>query len=250
VELPYTGAFEKDTLFGFSVQDYVDTFNYAFGLTDDSKLTDKIVLEAGCGASSLIPSLARHYPAATFIAFDFSTSAFHLARKVESLPNAHIIRADIHKLPFSEDQFDLTYSSGVLHHLPNTFEGLQNLYRVTRYSGLLYSWIYSKDTFCVYHLLRKLLPLSYKYPYIMRLAVSVGLSPLIYAFQRVTGLTSYKLNPEKIRTIVLRIFDNISPEFQHRHTRDNVQSWIETLGVERYAVVNELGFVLKKERVA
>ena len=41
-------------------------------------------------------------------------------RKVKQYPNAHIIQADLMKLPLKKDCFDFILSEGVLHHTPYT----------------------------------------------------------------------------------------------------------------------------------
>lgn len=47
-------------------------------------------------------------------------------------------------------------------------------------------------------------------------------------------------------TIALRIFDNISPEFQSRHSKEEVEQWLAKLNAHSCEIVNDLGFVIIK----
>jgi len=115
---------------------------------------DKVVLDAGCG-------IGRHaYFAALFgareiIAIDLSdaveTAYHHLGR----LPNAHVVQADIYHPPFRHGAqggpFDLAYSIGVLHHLPEPEAGFASLVRLLKVGGTIFAWVYGYENNGIVH---------------------------------------------------------------------------------------------------
>lgn len=50
--------------------------------------------------------------------------------------------ADAENLPFANNEFDIVYSWGVLHHTPNTERAFQEVYRVLKPGGYLKGMIY------------------------------------------------------------------------------------------------------------
>lgn len=76
----------------------------------------RIVLEAGCGKGRDTTALAR-WGARDLVGVDISRAADVAYRNTRALPNAHVVQADIDRLPF-RDPFDYVLSVGVLHHLP------------------------------------------------------------------------------------------------------------------------------------
>ena len=47
------------------------------------------------------------------------------------MPNAHIVRADLCRLPFRPSQFSFVYSYGVVHHVPDPAQAMSELARVS-----------------------------------------------------------------------------------------------------------------------
>ena len=81
----------------------------------------RVVLDAGCGKGRHI-FLAAKFKARTVVGVDLSNAVEAAYRNTRELPNVHVIQADIYHLPFAQP-FDLAYSIGVLHHLPDPKAG-------------------------------------------------------------------------------------------------------------------------------
>jgi len=103
----------------------------------------KIVLEGGCGKGRHT-KLAAEWEAKEVVGFDFGDgveSAFALSR---NMPNAHIVQADIFKLPFKK-AFDYAFSVGVLHHTPDPKRAFISLASKVKKGGNISAWVYGAE---------------------------------------------------------------------------------------------------------
>lgn len=104
---------------------------------------DKVVLEGGCGKGRHT-QLAARWGARDVIGIDLSVAVETAFAATRSLPNAHIIQADIYHLPLAR-KFDYAFSVGVLHHLPHPRGGFQSLAAKVKPGGHVSAWIYGAE---------------------------------------------------------------------------------------------------------
>jgi len=104
---------------------------------------DKIVLEGGCGKGRHT-QLAARWGARDVIGIDLSAAVETAFAATRSLPNAHIIQADIYHLPLAR-KFDYAFSVGVLHHLPDPRGGFMSLVSKVKPGGHISAWIYGAE---------------------------------------------------------------------------------------------------------
>ena len=104
---------------------------------------DKVVLEGGCGKGRHT-QLAARWGAREVIGIDLSAAVETAFAATRSLPNAHIVQADIYHLPFAR-KFDYAFSVGVLHHLPDPRGGFMSLASKVRPGGHVSAWIYGAE---------------------------------------------------------------------------------------------------------
>jgi len=104
---------------------------------------DKIVLEGGCGKGRHT-QLAARWGAHDVIGIDLSVAVETAFAATRSLPNAHIIQADIYRLPLAR-KFDYAFSVGVLHHLPDPRGGFLALASKVKRGGHISAWIYGAE---------------------------------------------------------------------------------------------------------
>lgn len=96
------------------------------------------VLDAGCGSGRYTHALAS-YGASEAIGVDFSPINISNANRLNSnyIKNS-LVRfelADVRRLPFADQSFDIVFSNGVVHHLPEPREGVRELLRVLKPGG-------------------------------------------------------------------------------------------------------------------
>ena len=104
---------------------------------------DRVVLEGGCGKGRHT-QLAARWGARDVIGIDLSVAVETAFAATRSLPNAHIIQADIYHLPLAR-RFDYAFSVGVLHHLPDPRAGFLALAAKVKPGGYVSAWIYGAE---------------------------------------------------------------------------------------------------------
>jgi len=103
----------------------------------------RVVLDAGCGKGRH-SVLAAQFQAREVVGIDLSDAVEAAYNNTRHLPNVHIVQADILRLPFAKP-FDLAYSIGVLHHLPDPKRGFLALAGHLKPGGRLSIWVYGKE---------------------------------------------------------------------------------------------------------
>jgi SAM-dependent methyltransferase len=104
---------------------------------------DKLVLEGGCGKGRHT-SLAAKWGAKEVVGIDLSAAVESAFLATKHLPNAHIVQADIFKLPFKK-AFDYAFSVGVLHHTPDPQKAFVSLAGKVKKGGAISAWIYGAE---------------------------------------------------------------------------------------------------------
>jgi SAM-dependent methyltransferase len=104
---------------------------------------DKVVLEGGCGKGRHT-QLAARWGARDVIGIELSVAVEPAFAATRSLPNAHIVQADIYHLPLAR-KFDYAFSVGVLHHLPDPRAGFHSLASRVKPAGHVSAWIYGAE---------------------------------------------------------------------------------------------------------
>ena len=131
------------TTFSEMVCDFRDNFwNYLHPATP-AFFAGKLGLDAGCGFGRHIYHAASC--GAEMVGVDLSSAIDSAHANTRHLPNVHLVQADIYRLPFAPETFDIVYSVGVLHHLPDPARSVRALAPLVKPDGMMYVWLYSKS---------------------------------------------------------------------------------------------------------
>jgi len=98
-----------------------------------------LVLDVGCGMGRYAAVVSGM--GATVVGLDPSDAIQVAATRS---PEAFFVQADIVPAPFPPRTFDLVYSFGVLHHLPDPLRGLHACFDLVRPGGAMLVWVYSE----------------------------------------------------------------------------------------------------------
>jgi SAM-dependent methyltransferase len=103
----------------------------------------KVVFEGGCGKGRHTDLVAR-FGAKDVVAVDLGESALVAFQNTRQLPNAHVVIGDLLHPPV-RPVFDLAFSVGVLHHLPDPATGAAAVASVVRDGGRVVYWVYGRE---------------------------------------------------------------------------------------------------------
>ena len=107
------------------------------------QVAGKKFLNIGCGGG--YEGLLFSGYGAQYIGIDFSHNAARFTQKIIDTAgfNGTTYQAEAEAPPFLNDSMDYIYSSGVLHHTPNTEQGLKEVYRVLKPGGTAMIGLYA-----------------------------------------------------------------------------------------------------------
>ncbi len=106
---------------------------------------DKTILEVGIGSGS--SSRLWGPQAKEFHGVDISKSVFRVPSNLKNFIIDPILsQADINKLPYRDESFDVVVSNGVFHHTPDTKTALKNSLKKLKIGGFCIFYIYKKKS--------------------------------------------------------------------------------------------------------
>lgn len=109
---------------------------------EESVVQGPIGLDAGSGYGLDTATMARRDPSVEIISLDLSEGVYATRQATEGMPNVHVIRGSVLRLPLKSAVCHFVYSFGVLHHTPDPPRGLRELVRVLKGRGALSLYLY------------------------------------------------------------------------------------------------------------
>lgn len=189
-----------------------------------------IFVEGGCGTGDVLAQLATDHPDLYFVGMDFTNQIDHCAESHAAIPNIDWLQGDVGNPPFRQGSLDGATSWGVLHCTKVTRDAFNALGKTVRDGGGYYVWLYPVPSetpyrikWSLYYAVRDYLFLGkgHQLPAkVLLLMVKILCAPF-----RLAGKSTYQ-------TAVFIMYDCITPEFQHRHSRAEVESWYREEGFE------------------
>jgi SAM-dependent methyltransferase len=220
-----------------------------------------VALDAGCG-------MGRHSfhalnAGARLVALDVS-EAIDVARRncSEFLDRGLWVQADLLAPPFAPDSFDLVFSVGVLHHLPDPEAGFRGLVGLLRPGGRIVIYVYHAlegerlkqgllRAVDLVRLVTTRMPLGLLRP--LTTALGYGLLVLVVSPYRVLSgipmtrslaegmpLKAYARLPARV--IVNDQFDRFSAPSERRYREADVRAWLARAGLSDTVVLGGHGW--------
>ena len=222
-------------------------FRRRTGFSPDD-LAGKLVLDVGCGMGRFADIATRW--GAHVVGVDLSVASEVAARNLADR-DATIFQADVFRLPFAAESFDLIYSIGVLHHTPDCERAFKALPRLLKPEGRIAVWLYSGYN-AWYRMSDFYRKVTRRLPPRMLHALCYGVVPLYGVHQvlkkipvvgkRASSALAYLIpmsfHPDRAWRI-LDTFDWYSPWYQSKHTYVEVFRWFEECGLEDLRVREE-----------
>lgn len=163
-------------------------------------------------------------------------------------PNCHLVQANVFDLPVRENTFDVVWSFGVLHHLPDPRAGFETIVRFAKPDrGLVVIWVYGYRGMALTYKLSHMRPLhavTRNLPQAARTAaskcVAAALSMLYWEPLRLVRavapsvvdrapLSAYVEHDWSAR--VAGVHDRLSTPITHFHDRDELEEWLRGAGL-------------------
>ena len=221
--------------------------------------TRRFILDAGTGTGRDTKLYAENTGGQVF-GIDISRSVDAAYAHTRHLPNAHIIQADLTRLPFPRRFFDFVVSDQVLHHTPDTAASFKYLTGFLEHGGQIAIYVYKKKgpvrEFCddyirshttkleageCYEFARAVTRLGKALsdqkteitvpediPYLQIRSGTYDLQRFVYW----NILKCFWNDDFDFETNVMVNFDWYHPRDAHRHTPDEVASWFEDARLE------------------
>jgi SAM-dependent methyltransferase len=201
---------------------------------------DRLVLDAGCGLCGFA-EFARRWGARQVVGADLSDAVDAARERVGD--RVDVVQADLHRLPFAPGSFDIAYSIGVLHHLPDPERGFHALSSMVRPGGLVFAWVYGRENngwiVRLVDPLRK--HLFRRFPRaVVKWGVSLPLAMLLWPAVKASRVFPRMPYGDYLRWLAERdfeflhgvVFDHLVAPTSHYIRREEFESWFEKAGLE------------------
>lgn len=212
---------------------------WVFPLTKED-FAGKSVLDAGCGMGRN-SCWALRWGAARVTAFDFDERSVASARQtLAQFPNASVCFKSIYDIDW-QDEFDISFSLGVIHHLERPREALGKMVRATKKGGTVLVWLYGykSNEWIVRYVspVRKLIT-SKLPPWLLDYLTYLVSLPFVLYVRLVPTRNVYRqqLKSFSFRHIHSIIFDQLLPEIAHYYKKDEARELLEGIGLENVRV--------------
>lgn len=144
VKLETASRFAEEWLHWNELRDYYhEEFLAWLAPLTPADFAGQLVFEGGCGKGRHT-ALVASYGAKAIVAIDLGQSALVAFAHTRRLPNAHVVIGDLLRPPV-RPVFDLAFSVGVLHHLPDPADGFRSLASHVRNGGRVAFWVYGRE---------------------------------------------------------------------------------------------------------
>lgn len=188
-------------------------------------MTQGKILDVGTGDGVHLVHLQQAAPQLELSGLDISASAVATCQK--RVPQANVIQADAQTIPAPNASVDAAFSYGVLAYLPNPWQGLTEMVRVTKPGGLIGVWMYPKQSGLLGNLFSITRAIVTRLPNFVQHRVADLLVPFLKFLPTTSNVHLGNASWAACREVILV---NIAPPHLIFPTRDEVAMQFQTLG--------------------
>jgi SAM-dependent methyltransferase len=217
------------------------------------ELRGRRVLDVGCGFGRHMFAASDH--GAEVVGIDLSGGVEVAYRNTRERANCHVVQGDVSERPFRDGVFDVVWSFGVLHHMPDPAGGFRTLVDFVRPDGLIAIWVYGyrgmRLSYRLSHM-RALHAVTRRLSGASRLrtsqTVAALLSVLYWAPLRALEAVGLRDVVQRLpladyvrhswRARVAAVHDRLSTPITHFHERDELLEWLERAGLSDIRVAD------------
>lgn len=194
----------------------------------------RLVLDAGCGMGRFSEVLSRW--GARCVAVDLSEAIDVAHAHFSARTNVLFVQADVTKLPFPPESFDVILSWGVLHHTASTEHAFKSVARYLKPGGTMGIFVYGKNKGLRRKMINTYRHLTRHLPKPLLYALCTLAGPLHYVYKiPLIGHVLRELIPisrqSSARGRIIETFDTYSPYYAWEHTFPEVQRWFIESGM-------------------
>lgn len=215
-----------------------------------------LILDAGCGEGIDLASVALD-PKCEVIGVELSSGgvATSLARS-RHLARAHIVQADLLRLPLAAGSFDGAYSYGVVHHTPDPPRAVSEIARTLKPGAPLLLYVYEDFSDRQWYwrlalaLANSVRVITTRMPPALLMFVCRLLSPVVYLFLTLPSRHFSWASRFPYRhgthpwSMVGDLFDRLSAPIEKRYSRASAAALVEAAGMSVTAVAQVRGWMV------
>jgi ubiquinone/menaquinone biosynthesis C-methylase UbiE len=215
------------------IPEYEETEKHWSLFFSPEEVHNQAVLDAGCG-TGIFSIIFAHNGAGSVTGIDISEGSLNTARGLQEkfgLHNATFQKEDMLNLPFHDEQFDIVWAWGTVHHTTDPYGAIEELNRVLKPGGSMLLAVYTrtKVTF-IHEFIRKILVRTPKKTWTaLSKILAFVLAPIVFFFKR----REKARKGEKLEELIL---DWYFVPIRHYYKPDEIQSFLEERGftVEKF----------------
>ena len=199
----------------------------------EDEVRGKEVLDAGCG-TGIFSIIFANNSAGCVTGIDISEGSLQTALGLKEKfgqKNSRFQKADMLRLPFSNEHFDIVWAWGTVHHTTNPFYAIDELIRVLKKGGSILLAVYTRTKLTFLHeIIRKILVRTPKKTWTaLSRIMAFFLTPVVFFFKR----REKSRKGEKLEELIL---DWYFVPIRHYYKPEEIKSYLEKKGfsVEKY----------------
>jgi SAM-dependent methyltransferase len=255
------------THFAEMLPEWEENARFYFEPLGETGLRGQLVFEGGCGKGRHTFHALR--AGARVVAVDFSRAVDVAQSNCRTAEGERLfVQADLMALPFAPDDFDVAYSFGVLHHLPDPEEGFRRLVALVRPGGRVLIYVYhalegEPLKQAVLRVVTAVRRVTVRLPHRLLLPLTNALGLGLYAsvvlpYRVLSSFTVTRPFAERfplkayadypVRVIVNDQFDRFSAPIENRYTEREVDGWLARAGLINGRILGGAGWRAIGER--